>query len=186
MAISVNSIGPEKLTSLLNWFKTNVDDLYAKGSTGVKNVLDNALTKLPYTPSPYVISESIPNPNGVLSKAYRNVGDVFRRNPYPALKYIDENIDENTLKNLIFSYDDATKAAKTQTLGASDNLISRLSAAFPPLTNPEALSRGDFFSIRSPRELPKEILTPQTEWMYGMRPHKNTALNKWFESQFYK
>lgn len=174
MAISVNSISPEKLTSLLNWFKTNADDLYAKGSAGVKNVLDKALSSKPIFSSSgmYVTDGAVPD--SILNKAF----NVKLKNR------TDMPFDD--FHTLYGSYKDAVAKSKYSSFGDSDSLISKLSAAFPPLTNPDALARGDFFSTLSPRELPKEILTPQTEWMYGMRPHKNTALNKWFESQFYK
>lgn len=177
MAISVNNISPEKLTSLLNWFKTNADDLYAKGSAGAKNVLDNALTRVK-RPIPFDYAGA---KGTVLNDAFENmVHSTPQQLDYNTWKIVDNSFD-NALYHSRYSIEpgdpyDIFNTAYTR----------HLDAAFPPLTNPEALARGDYFSTVSPVPLPKEILTPQTQWMYGMRPHKNTALNKWFESQFKK
>lgn len=174
MAISVNNISPEKLTSLLNWFKTNADDLYAKGSTGVKNVLDNALMRRPAFDNGIHVMD-FPIRQTVLSKAHDNL--LHGKNSLP-VGNVRHSIIENfnsALDNSKYKYWDLPdmSVGLGEVVDWSDNMGT------PTIHYP----KFGVGSVRLPKETPVDNLVRVGVFDSFIRPHKNTALQKWYTSQ---
>ena len=190
MAISVKNINPEKLTSLLNWFKTNADDLYAKGSAGVKNVLDKALMR---QGGNYMLD--LPDYNTALAKASYNLSTSGKiPTVYNELGEID------VFKNPFFNtYNDALSHAShgrspidtANGLGVLDDFGGIGETYYDVPWTPKIPKSYSPGNVPFNKSMPlSNLVTEMPHGYYSrdvfVRPHKNTALNKWYASQLQK
>ena len=174
MAISVKNISPEKLTSLLNWFSKNADEIYQNGTPGAKNVLDNALMRRPAFDSGIHVMD-FPVKQTVLSKANDNL--LYGANSLPV-----GNVRHSIIENFNSALDNSkykywhlpdTSVGLGEVVDWSDNM------GIPTVSYPK-FTVG---SVQLPQEIPVDNLVRVGGFDSFIRPHKNTALQKWYESQ---
>jgi hypothetical protein len=164
MAISVKNISPEKLTSLLDWFSRNADEIYQNGTPGAKNVLDNALMRREFLPSPY----SSRGFKGVLGESI----DSVNYNP------IYLGTDPDIVQDLANSIRTARGIAKYQ--GEYEpNTTNFLGTVVPDYTTASYLLKQ--LPLETP--IPSAGLVRDFAPSYVLRPHNNTALGRWFNKR---
>lgn len=190
MAISVKNIGPTKLTSLLDWFSKNADEIYKNGTPGAKNVLDKALSHDPrfgiYTQNGL---------SGILEDALRNDIVNSKYSPMDVDAAIDLN-DALVRASIRSKTNYITPPKLTYGLG---DVIGKVDY----YKNPETLTHyptGLFTKIlQRPLDLNYTNLvnTPDGKALANLvnipdgtlttfkriRPHNNTALGRWYRGK---
>lgn len=180
MAISVKNISPEKLTSLLNWFSKNADEIYQNGTPGAKNVLDNALMAN--------AGVGITSPNafsGVLGNALENV--KFNSKYFPMQVDEAQNLYDATLNARTAANVNYTTPSKL-TYGLGD-----VKGVYDYYKNPIELTHNPIGVFSKSLQVPLDIESNNLvgipdyttyDTFRRIRPHNNTALGRWYRQQY--